>query len=197
MKLLNLPNSITLSRIAIVPVILLLAAMETKWSCFFATLFFVVAALSDLVDGYLARKNNLITSLGKFLDPLADKVLVSSVLIMFVELAWVPAWIVIVIICRDLMVTGLRAVASDEGVVIAADKYGKWKTTLQMIALVPLLLHHDWFGLPLISLGTMLLYVSLFLTVFSGVNYFVQFFRVLRVNRAQPPEIGPDGLRES
>ena len=196
MKLLNLPNSITLSRIAIVPVILLLAAMETQWSCFFATLLFIVAALSDLVDGYLARKNNLITSLGKFLDPLADKVLVSSVLIMFVELAWVPAWIVIVIICRDLMVTGLRAVASDEGVVIAADKYGKWKTTLQMIALVPLLLHHDWFGLPLIFLGTLLLYVSLFLTVFSGVNYFLQFFRVLRGNRAQPSGPGPDALRE-
>ena len=188
MKLLNLPNSITLSRIAFVPVILALVAMETRWSCFFAALFFTVAALSDLVDGYLARKNNLITSLGKFLDPLADKVLVSSVLIMFVALAWVPAWIVIVIICRDLMVTGLRAVASDEGVVIAADKYGKWKTTLQMISLVPLLLHHDWFGLPLGTIGLVLLYISLFLTVFSGINYFMQFFKVLRLNKEVPPK---------
>ena len=183
MKVLNLPNSITLSRIAIVPVILFLVSLGTRWSCFFAALFFGIAALSDLVDGYLARKNNLITSLGKFLDPLADKVLVSSVLIMFVELSWVPAWVVIVIICRDLMVTGLRAVASDEGVVIAADKYGKWKTTLQMVALVPLLLHHDWFGLPLMRIGTVLLYISLFLTVFSGVNYFISFFALLRKNK--------------
>lgn len=181
MQLLNLPNKITLARIALVPVVLVLMTFETRLSCFLAAFFFGLAAFSDLIDGYLARKANQITSFGKFLDPLADKVLVSSVLIMMVEKGWVAAWLVIVIICRDLLITGLRAVASDHGIVIAADKWGKVKTVLQIVAMVPLLIHHPIFGLPLAQIGLYILYVAVFLTIYSGVHYFIRFFRVFTV----------------
>lgn len=184
MKRLNLPNQLTISRILIVPVIVVLLMFPGRWTCFAAGALFAVAGFTDLVDGYVARRTNQISSLGKFLDPLADKLLVSSVLIMLVQLAWVPGWIAVIIICRDIMVTGLRAVASDEGVVIAADKYGKLKTVLQLVALEPLILHYSWLGLPVHSIGMVLLYLSLILTIFSGCNYFLNFFRILRHDHA-------------
>lgn len=182
MMKLNLPNQLTLSRILTVPVIVVLLMYEGKWTCFAAGLVFAVAGFTDLIDGYLARKDNQITSLGKFLDPLADKMLVSSVLIMLVQLGWVPGWVAIIIICRDVMVMGLRAVAADDGIVIAADKYGKFKTVLQLVALEPLILHYDLLGLPVHAIGLTLLYISLVLTVFSGCNYFVGFYRQWRDN---------------
>lgn len=148
-----------------------------KWTCFIAGLLFAIAGFTDLIDGYLARKDNQITSLGKFLDPLADKILVSSILVMLVQIGWIPGWIAIIIICRDVMVTGLRAIAADEGVVLAADKYGKLKTVMQLVALEPLILHYDFLGLPMHSIGMFFLYVALILTVYSGCNYFFNFYR--------------------
>ena len=180
MTILNLPNQLTISRIVAVPVILVLVAHGHKLSCLAAAAVFGLAAFTDVIDGYLARKSNLVTSLGKFLDPLADKVLVCAVLVMLVEKGWVPAWVVIIIICRDIMVTGLRAIAADEGVVIAADRYGKLKTVLQMIAIAPLLIHYPWFGIPFGSFGLGVLYLALVLTVYSGFNYFSTFFKDLK-----------------
>lgn len=193
MKTLNLPNQLTLSRILLVPAIVALLMFEGKWTCFVAGALFAIAGFTDLVDGYLARRENQITSLGKFLDPLADKVLVCSVLVMLVELGWVPGWVAVVIICRDIMVTGLRAVASDEGIVIAADKYGKMKTVLQLVALEPLILHYTWLGIPMHSVGIVLLYMALVLTVFSGCNYFLAFFRDWRGSNAGVQQQGGNG----
>lgn len=184
MKTLNLPNQLTISRILLVPVIVVLLMFPGRWVCLAAGALFAVAGFTDLIDGYLARKTNQISSLGKFLDPLADKVLVSSVLIMLVERTWIPGWVAIVIICRDVMVTGLRAIAADEGIVIAADKYGKLKTVLQMVALEPLILHYTWFGIPMDSIGMVFLYLSVVLTVFSGCNYFLNFFKKLHESHA-------------
>ncbi len=179
-RTLNLPNLLTLSRILLVPFILVGMAYATRWSCFFACLGFAVAAFTDFIDGRLARSGNQITRLGKFLDPLADKVLVCSVLIMLVNLQITAAWVAIVIICRDILVTGLRAIAADEGVVIAADRFGKLKTILQMCALAPLILRYKWFGIPMQEMGIFLLYIALALTVFSGCNYFLSFSRIWR-----------------
>jgi CDP-diacylglycerol--glycerol-3-phosphate 3-phosphatidyltransferase len=176
----NLPNRLTLSRIVIVPVIVGLLMCPGRWTCLVASLLFVAAGLTDLMDGRLARQNNQITNLGKFLDPLADKILVNSVLIMLVGNGWVPGWAAVIIICRDVMVMGLRAIAADEGMVIAADVYGKLKTVLQIVALVPLIVHYDTFGIPVHSLGMIVLYISLALTVFSGYNYFATFYRTWR-----------------
>ena len=177
MQVWNLPNQLTLSRIVVVPVLLVLLSLGERWSCLMAGLLFIAAGLTDLMDGYLARRGNQVTNLGKLLDPLADKVLITSVLIMLVHMTWVNVWVAIIIIGRDVMVTGLRAVAVESGVVIAADTYGKIKTVLQIIALVPLILHYSWFGLPLAQAGQFLLYIALALTVFSGVNYLHTFHR--------------------
>lgn len=177
---LNLPNLLTLSRIFLVPFILAGMAQAGRWSCLFAVMAFGLAAFTDFIDGYLARSGNQVTRLGKFLDPLADKVLVCSVLVMLVQLGWVAAWVAILIICRDILVTGLRAIAADEGVVIAADNFGKAKTIMQMLALAPLILHHTWFGVPMHDLGIFLLYIALALTIFSGCNYFWSFSRIWR-----------------
>ncbi len=188
MKILNLPTKLTISRILAVPFIILLLYLENPWACLIATVLFIAAGLTDLVDGYLARRENQVTRLGKFLDPLADKVLVCSVLIMLVHLQWTPAWVAIIIICRDIMVTGLRAIAADEGVVIAADKYGKIKTVMQMVALGPLIIHYSWLHLPVGRIGDILLYIALALTVFSGYNYFMRFFHDWRSNQERAHE---------
>ena len=184
MKTLNLPNQLTISRILLVPILVAALSLDGEWSSLLAGVFFAVAGFTDLIDGWLARKGNLVTSLGKFLDPLADKVLVSSVLVMLVQLDRISAWIAIIIICRDIMVTGLRAVAADDGVVIAADKYGKLKTVLQLVALEPLILHYSWLGIPTHAIGMILLYIALALTVFSGCNYFLIFYRNWRLKES-------------
>lgn len=174
---LNLANKITLLRMLMAPVVVSLLFYEGPVVCLIAAGAFIFASLTDWVDGYIARRENMVTSFGKFLDPLADKVLICSVLIMFVELDWVPAWVTIVIVCRELIVTGLRAMAIDEGIVLAADRYGKAKTILQILAIVPLLLHYPLFGIDVQLLGKILLYMALVLAVFSGANYMYDFYR--------------------
>jgi CDP-diacylglycerol--glycerol-3-phosphate 3-phosphatidyltransferase len=173
----NLPNCLTLTRICAAPLIVILLYYEGPFACFVAALLFTLASITDLLDGHIARRDNLVTSFGKFLDPLADKVLICSVLIMLTRLDWVPAWITILIVCRELLVTGLRAVAADEGIVIAADTFGKWKTILQSIALIPLTFHYPVMGIEVRGLGEFLLYIALALTVGSGVNYIYSYYR--------------------
>ncbi len=173
--LLNLANKLTLSRMLLVPIIVVLLLFPGKWTCLFATLLFILASATDWVDGYVARRSGTVTSFGKFLDPLADKVLISSILIMLAQHGWVPGWIVSVIVARELIVTGMRAMAMEQGVVIAADKYGKLKTIAQIFALIPLTLHYEWFGLNPLPLGHILLYIALALSVFSGGNYLYAF----------------------
>ncbi len=182
----NLANNLTLARIAAVPLIVALLYFPGKASCLLAALIFVLAALTDLFDGFIARKYKQVTNMGKFLDPLADKLLVSSVLIMLVMLGWVEAWIAVIIIGRETTVTGLRAIASDMGEVIAADKYGKLKTIFQLLALCPLILHHSWYGFDPNPLGTGLLYAALVLTILSGANYIMKFYGMLGRGKKNP-----------
>lgn len=167
----NLANKITLGRVLFVPVIIVLLHYPNKIFCLLATICLLLASLTDILDGYIARREGQVTSFGKFLDPLADKLLVCSILVMLTRLDWIAAWITIVIIGRELLVTGLRAMAADQGVVIAADKYGKLKTITQTVALILLTLHYPWFGLNPIPLGELVLYLALGITIFSGANY--------------------------
>ncbi len=169
--MLNLANKITLFRMLLVPLIIVLLCFEGRLTCALASIAFALACFTDFIDGYVARRENMITSLGKFLDPLADKVLVCSALIMLVDLSRVPAWVVVVMVCRELVVTGLRAIARDEGIVLAADNFGKAKTVLQGLAIVPLLWHYPFLGMDLQPIGMFLLYAALAVAVFSGVNY--------------------------
>lgn len=176
--MMNVPNALTVFRIMAVPFIIALLYFPSPTTCLLATIFFLVAILTDLADGFWARKYNQVTNFGKFLDPLADKILIASVLIMLVELNWVPAWIAIIVIVRELLVTGLRAIAADKGQVIAADKYGKMKTIMQSVALVPLIYHYPFFGIDTAAVGFLLLLVAVVLTVYSGWNYLYGFYRI-------------------
>lgn len=166
----NLPNKLTLLRVFMIPlfvVLLLLQKGENPTLRYIATFIFILAALTDTLDGYIARKYNLITNFGKFMDPLADKLLVCSALICFIELDLIPAWIVLVIIAREFIISGFRLVASDAGVVIAASKWGKFKTISQMIAVILLLLR--W---PALDLATQFfVYLMLILTIVSLIDY--------------------------
>ena len=179
-KQLNIANMLSIFRILIVPLIVVLLYEESSSRSLLAFFFLLVAFFTDMLDGYIARKYGEITNLGKFLDPLADKLLISTTLIMFVHLSWVPTWIVVVIICREMLVTGLRAVASEQGIVIAADKWGKLKTILQSVALLFLVYHYPIFGISPIEIGMVLLYLALILTVFSGVNYLYSYSKSFR-----------------
>ncbi len=171
----NIPNQLTIVRmIMIVPfVILLLSGYDLA-----AAIIFVVASLTDMLDGKIARKYNLVTNFGKFMDPLADKLLVCSALICLVEMERLAAWIVIVIIAREFIISGFRLVASDNGVVIAASYWGKFKTVFQMIMVVVLMLNinHPVFAV----LGTVLVWISVILTVVSLVDYIVKNIGVLK-----------------
>src|SRR5580698_9783014 len=163
----NLPNMLTLGRIVAIPFLVWLLDSPTPIRGFWACIVFTVAAVTDMLDGYLARKLGVVSVLGKFLDPLADKLIVMASLVWMVPMGRIPAWVVIVLLAREISVTGLRSVAASEGVVIAAGSEGKTKTALQMIGIVALLVgfpyHLSYFGIDcgivdVVSLGQMLVY---------------------------------------
>ncbi|WP_031485216.1 CDP-diacylglycerol--glycerol-3-phosphate 3-phosphatidyltransferase [Maridesulfovibrio frigidus] len=176
--MLNLANSLTLGRIFTIPVIVVLLYYPSKVTLFLACSLFFLASLTDIFDGYIARTQNQVTTLGKFLDPLADKLLISSILIMLTQIGYVEAWISIVIICREIAITGLRAIAIDMGLVLAADNLGKLKTVVQSLALGGLLLHYTYLGMDMHVVGTWILYVALVLTVYSAGNYMYNLHKI-------------------
>lgn len=176
----NLPNKITMARIIMIPFFVLALLINFPFHGPIAVVIFIVAAASDAVDGHIARSRNLITDFGKFMDPLADKLLVCSALICLVELQMIPSWVVIIVIAREFAITGLRTLAANNGVVIAASKWGKSKTITQMIAIVALLIVNCqelslWLPAvyPLLLLfGNVMVYVALILALISGIDYF-------------------------
>ncbi len=177
MKLSPWPMVATLFRIVIVPVIIGLMIYKPRYWALSSCLLFGVASITDWLDGYLARKLNSVSNMGKFLDPIADKVLVSSVLIMFIPLQWIEALAVLLLINRDVIIGGIRSIAASEGQVIAAGNLGKWKTTLQMIAIPCLFLAQDWSFLPFKAIGYYGLWASVGLSLVSGFQYFMGFYK--------------------
>lgn len=183
-RFVNLPNKITVLRVCLIPIFVILMVVPFKWGSidlvgtampvthFVAAIIFIVASATDWIDGYYARKLNLVTNLGKFLDPLADKLLVSAAFIILVELDAAPAWMIIIIISREFAVTGLRAILAGEGEVVAAAMLGKIKTWTQIVAIALLLLHNFPFQPIGFPLATIALWVSLIFTVWSGWDYF-------------------------
>lgn len=174
---LNAANILSIIRIGAVPILVVLLYFPGPLICLVAAFVFLVAVLTDLFDGFLARKFNQVTTAGKFLDPLADKLLSCSALVMLVNLNWAPAWAAVILICRELAVTGLRAVAAESGLVIAADRFGKLKTFAINTAVFLLILHYEWFGLDPVCPGLVILYLSLPLSLVSGANYLYGFWR--------------------
>jgi len=184
----NLPNKLTMLRIILIPIFIVLLAFSwtglgdiyvandlIPMNHVLATLVFVIASLTDLADGKIARANHLVTNFGKFADTLADKMLVMTAFIFLVELKMAPAWVVAIIVCRELAVTGLRMIVLEEGgKVMAAQMPGKIKTTTQMLAIIFLLMHNIFFSAINFPIGEIFLYICLFFTIYSGADYFIQ-----------------------
>ena len=183
----NLPNKLTVFRIILIPIFMLLLAINWQWGQlsvggadipmqqFIAAIIFIVASLTDMLDGKLARRDHLVTNFGKFADPLADKMLVMTAFIFLVSLGKVPAWVAAIIVCRELSVTGLRLlIVEQNGQVMAAAMPGKIKTTTQMLAIIFLLLNNIFFAAVAIPFGEIMLYICLLFTIYSGADYFIK-----------------------
>ncbi|TGU72849.1 CDP-diacylglycerol--glycerol-3-phosphate 3-phosphatidyltransferase [Geomonas terrae] len=188
-QIMNLPNILTMVRIAAIPLLCVLLLSPERESGFWAAALFAAASVTDWLDGYLARKMQIVTVFGKFLDPIADKLIVMAALIMILPFDRVPAWMVLVILGREMIITGLRGIASTEGIVIAASNLGKFKTIFQLVAIIGLLLHYDYhwfFGIdhPLLvvnmhNVGMFYLWIATVITIWSGVDYLYKFVRVI------------------
>jgi CDP-diacylglycerol---glycerol-3-phosphate 3-phosphatidyltransferase len=179
----NLPNALTLTRIAAIPMIVWLLHRPTPAQSIVAFIIFFIASITDFLDGYLARRYGLITPLGKLLDPLADKLLIVSALLMIAvgsRVPTFPAWLLVIIIGRELAVTGLRSIAASEGIVVAAERTGKLKMTLQIVGVHCMILHDRYFGINFYAVGMVTIVFATIVGVWSAVDYHVAVFRRLR-----------------
>ena len=178
----NLPNKLTTFRVILIPffVFFMLAPNMTGINNYIAVAIFIVASLTDLLDGKIARKYNLVTNFGKFMDPLADKLLVCSAMICLIQTGQLAAWIVVIIIAREFIISGFRLIASDNGVVIAASYWGKFKTTFQMLMIIYLVVDLQFAYANIV--GMVLVYVALALTVISLVDYIAKNYKVCILN---------------
>ena len=175
------PNHLTLFRIMVIPGIVILMLFPTRICTFLSAMLFSAAAITDYLDGYFARKRGLVTNFGKFVDPLADKLLVSSAFIMLAAYQWVPAWMVCIIISREFIVTGLRSVADHTKEDVSSSWLGKYKTGFQIAAAIPLLIHYPYFGVRLQVIGTFFLWGALIFTVWSGVDYYMKYRKYVEI----------------
>jgi CDP-diacylglycerol--glycerol-3-phosphate 3-phosphatidyltransferase len=174
----NLPNTLTVGRMVLVPVMVGLLWVEPKpMENVLCCIIFVGAMITDVIDGWLARKWNLTSPVGAYLDPLADKLMVITVLIMLIPLGRVSAWLVALLLCRELAITALRGIASQEGIVMAAETLGKFKTSYQATAIGMLLWHNRTFGIDVHSAGVVTLWIATLFSVVSAVQYFVDFYK--------------------
>lgn len=183
----NLPNMLTLGRIALIPIFVWFTYDASPLYSFGAAALFTLAAVTDVVDGYLARRWNLVTVVGKFLDPLADKLIVMAAMVMMVRLGRLAAWVVIVLLAREFVVSGLRTIAAGEGMVIAAGQEGKWKTSLQLCGIISLCVHYThplnlfWatYSVNYNTVGQVLMYLSTIFSLLSAGVYFREFLAML------------------
>ncbi len=179
-RILSNPNALTLFRVAAVPAIVVLMMFPTRLFTLLAGLLFTAASITDYFDGYFARKTGRISNFGKIMDPVADKLLVSSAFIMLTAQGWVPAWMVCIIIGREIAVTGLRNIIAEKGEDVSASNLGKYKTGFQIAAAIPLLIHYPFFGLDAYAIGKFFMWGALAFTLWSGADYFFKFRKLLK-----------------
>lgn|SRR5699024_2195752 len=177
----NLANKITFLRVIMIPFFMFFLLSDISNGQSIAAVIFIIAAVTDGLDGYIARSRNQVTTLGKFMDPLADKLLVSAALISMIELGMVKSWIVVIIIAREFAITGLRVIAASEGITIAANWLGKIKTITQLLAIILLLLNNYPFRLINIPLDQIMIYLAVIFTIISGVDYLYVNRKVFKV----------------
>ncbi len=174
-QIFSLPNGLTIIRILVIPLVLILLFYPGKIYQFLTAFLFLAAAVTDTLDGYFARSRGLVTTLGKFLDPLADKLLIVTVLIALIPARGVPVWMVIVIVGREIAVTGLRGIAISQDIIISASTLGKYKTVFEVASISFLILNGDYFFINFYLVGMILLWVALIIAVLSGISYFRKF----------------------
>lgn len=191
----NLANKLTLLRIFLVPIFVIFIAVKIKYGTIIATLVFIIASITDKLDGYIARSRNQVTRFGKFMDPLADKLLVTAALVSLVELHIIPAWAAVIILAREFAITGLRSIAAAEGIVIAASWWGKIKTVTQIVAIIFALIKATLDSMPGIYgsltyippffgiMTNITLYLAIIITILSGIDYFVKNKEVIRTDK--------------
>jgi CDP-diacylglycerol--glycerol-3-phosphate 3-phosphatidyltransferase len=179
-KIFSHPNSLTFFRVVAVPIIVILLLFPNRVCTLLAAFLFSAAAITDYLDGFFARRRGLVSTLGKVMDPVADKLLVSSAFIMLTSLGWIPAWMVCIIIGRELAVTGLRNIIAGKGEDVSASKLGKYKTGFQIAAIIPLMIHYPFFGLNAEAVGWVLLWGALAFTIWSGADYFITFRKLFK-----------------
>jgi len=185
----NIPNILTLLRIASIPLMVVLLFSPSRHACFWAAVIFAMASITDWLDGYLARRMGIVTVFGKFLDPIADKLIVMTALIMILPYGRAPAWMVLIILGREIIITGLRGLASTEGIIIPASILGKFKTIFQIVAILGLLLHYDYnwllfvdspyFIVNMHNFGIFYLWIATILTIWSGIDYLARFIKII------------------
>ncbi|MGA1846921.1 CDP-diacylglycerol--glycerol-3-phosphate 3-phosphatidyltransferase [Deferribacter abyssi] len=173
----NIANQITFFRLLIIPVFLVVLFIDKPYSNIIAAVIFIFASLSDFLDGYIARKYNLVTNLGKIVDPVADKILVASAMVSLVELQRIPSWVVIVILAREFAVGALRNLASSNGIIIPAGWSGKIKTTIQLVSLTMIIFKEKFLGVDMYLIGKVLLYISIVVSILSLIDYFYRYFK--------------------
>ena len=176
-QILSLPNGLTIIRVLVIPIILILLFSSGRLYQIITALLFLLAAVTDTLDGYLARRSGMVTTLGKFLDPLADKLLIVTTLIALIPARGIPFWMVIVIVGREIAVTGLRGIAVSQGIVIPASHLGKYKTVFEAAAITFLILNEEYFSIHCHFVGMVLLWIALLLAVYSGVDYLRRFLK--------------------
>ena len=179
-NMLNSPNRLTLFRVAAIPALVILLLFTGRFPTFIAAILFSVAAITDYFDGFYARRQGLVSTFGTVMDPVADKLLVSSSFIMLASHGWVPAWMVCVIVGRELAVNGLRNILAKKGEDISASSLGKFKTGFQIAAIIPLLFHYQYFGIDMAAIGNFFLWGALVFTLWSGIDYFIRFRKMLQ-----------------
>ena len=179
-NILSHPNSLTLFRVAAVPIIVILLLFPNRLCSFISALVFSAAAITDFLDGFFARQRGLVSNFGKVMDPIADKVLMSTSFIMLASLQWIPAWIVCIIIGREIAVTGLRNIMAQKGKDLSASSLGKYKTGFQIASIIPLIIHYSYLTIDFHAIGSIFLWVALALTVWSGADYFIKFRGLLK-----------------
>jgi len=179
-KNMNLPNKLTVIRVLAIPFFLLFLYISKGIFRFLPLLIFAAAAITDAVDGYIARRDNLVTSFGKFMDPLADKLLTASAFIAFVEIGYLSSWVVVLIISREFLVSGFRTLAASKGVTVAANPWGKIKTVFQMVLIVVILLNYTGYAAFTTSWITPLVAIVVLLTVTSGATYIYENIEVIK-----------------
>ena len=178
-QILSLPNGLTVIRILAIPIILILLFSSGRIYQVITAFLFLLVAVTDTLDGYLARRRGVVTTLGKFLDPLADKLLVVTALIALIPARGIPFWMVIVIVGREIAVTGLRGIAVSQGIVIAASHLGKYKTVFEVAAVTFLILNGEYFSIDFYFVGMVLLWIALTMAVISSIDYFKKFLKTI------------------